>query len=225
VFPIFKKWAAEKPKERADRLEAVDRAITLAERAAVSVGGAAAAAAFDAAHVGRPAYAYAAADFDAAFAAFTAADAAFTAFASGEGADHADHAAANAANAAFADDADSAFAATIRGAIRRDFELLKVAAEQEKWTDETPVPPEFFGPLWPEGPPKGWPEEEETSEGKELVLELEVPEGVSDEELFEKIAELAGEVDTLHRAYGGRGVTLKTVEVESPADVRKGVLL
>ena len=42
-------------------------------------------------------------------------------------------------------------------AMRRDFELLQGAAQREKWTDDTPVPMAFFGPLWPEGEPEGWP--------------------------------------------------------------------
>lgn len=35
--------------------------------------------------------------------------------------------------------------------IRRDFARLKRLAREQKWTDDTPVPPEVFGPLWPEG--------------------------------------------------------------------------
>jgi hypothetical protein len=42
-------------------------------------------------------------------------------------------------------------------AMRRDLELLLETARAKGWTDATPVPPEFFGPLWPDGPPKGWP--------------------------------------------------------------------
>jgi hypothetical protein len=41
-------------------------------------------------------------------------------------------------------------------AMRYDYELLRVAANEEHWTDETPVPPEFFGPLWPFGQPDDW---------------------------------------------------------------------
>lgn len=42
-----------------------------------------------------------------------------------------------------------------RHGMRVDFDAL-VAAKQQ-WTDDTPVPPEFFGPLWPDGPPPEWP--------------------------------------------------------------------
>src|SRR5262249_9886547 len=36
-------------------------------------------------------------------------------------------------------------------AIQRDHELLRESAVRERWTDETPVPPGFFGPLWQQG--------------------------------------------------------------------------
>lgn len=50
-------------------------------------------------------------------------------------------------------------------AMRADTELLLAAAEREKWTDDTPVPPEFFGHLWPFGAPKGWPNGGRRDEG------------------------------------------------------------
>ena len=40
--------------------------------------------------------------------------------------------------------------------IRRDFVRLKKLARKEKWTDDTPVPPEVFGPMWPEGVAPYW---------------------------------------------------------------------
>jgi hypothetical protein len=40
--------------------------------------------------------------------------------------------------------------------IRRDFVRLKRLARKEKWTDDTPVPPDVFGPLWPEGVEPYW---------------------------------------------------------------------
>ncbi len=41
--------------------------------------------------------------------------------------------------------------------IRRDFDHLVNLSDRGQWTDETPVPLEVFGPLWPEGIPEGWP--------------------------------------------------------------------
>jgi len=40
--------------------------------------------------------------------------------------------------------------------IRRDFNRLKRLAREQKWTDDTPVPPEVFGPLWPRGVEPHW---------------------------------------------------------------------
>ncbi len=39
---------------------------------------------------------------------------------------------------------------------RRDFDGLLKLAKEEKWTDDTPVPPEVFGPLWDRDPPSWW---------------------------------------------------------------------
>jgi len=41
-------------------------------------------------------------------------------------------------------------------AICRDYQLLAETARVEAWTDETPVPPDFFGPMWPDGVPGYW---------------------------------------------------------------------
>ncbi len=38
----------------------------------------------------------------------------------------------------------------------RDFERLRQLAEHEKWTDDTPVPPSVFGPMWEGTPPAWW---------------------------------------------------------------------
>ena len=40
--------------------------------------------------------------------------------------------------------------------IRRDFERLRQLAKANDWTDDTQVPPEVFGPLWPEGRVPEW---------------------------------------------------------------------
>lgn len=40
--------------------------------------------------------------------------------------------------------------------VRRDFVRLKRLAREHKWTDDTPVPPDVFGPMWPEGVAPYW---------------------------------------------------------------------
>jgi len=41
--------------------------------------------------------------------------------------------------------------------VKHDLERLLEQSRSDRWTDETPVSPEFFGPLWRSGPPDGWP--------------------------------------------------------------------
>jgi hypothetical protein len=41
--------------------------------------------------------------------------------------------------------------------IAKDFRTLLAMSLVDKWTDDTPVPPDVFGPLWPDGVPEGWP--------------------------------------------------------------------
>lgn len=227
VQPLLKASWPNAPKEH---LDAVDEAIALAEYdaafAVCSIGF------FEAV---RPAYNVAVARADA------AAIAAAAAFSDAVGAAVAAAVAACAAaaaviyataNAYAADDAADAadtfnsgiFKKCVVATMRRDFELLKCAAHSEEWNDETPVPKEFFGPLWAEGEPEGWPVKEDNSEGCELVFTVELPEGTDDGEVFAKVKELAARADDLHRAYGGRGLQVTTVEVLDPVHGRKGVL-
>jgi hypothetical protein len=39
-----------------------------------------------------------------------------------------------------------------------DFVTIRNAAKAENWTNDTAVPSEAFGALWPNGTPKGWPD-------------------------------------------------------------------
>ncbi|MDB5309350.1 MAG: hypothetical protein JWO38_3552 [Gemmataceae bacterium] len=41
--------------------------------------------------------------------------------------------------------------------IVRDFQAILGLARAGNWTDDTPVPPSVFGPMWPDGQPTGWP--------------------------------------------------------------------
>lgn len=40
--------------------------------------------------------------------------------------------------------------------IRRDFKRLRTLARKQNWADDTPVLPDVFGPLWPEGVAPSW---------------------------------------------------------------------
>jgi hypothetical protein len=43
--------------------------------------------------------------------------------------------------------------------IRRDFDRLMYLAKKHNWTDDTPVPPDVFGPLWPKNLIPDWAKE------------------------------------------------------------------
>jgi hypothetical protein len=41
-------------------------------------------------------------------------------------------------------------------AIRKDYDRLKWFVRRYNWGDDTPVPPDVFGPLWADGQTPGW---------------------------------------------------------------------
>lgn len=170
TLPLFK---ANWPKAPDTLTLLVRRAITVAENsatagadsaaAAAAAARTAAAAADDAADAADTALGAALGyALGAAYAARAAADAAYSAYAAY------DVRAAAAARAARA--AAAARAATTAGhlhtnrdvvgqAVLRDFGVLRGLAREQSWTDDTPVPAEVFGPMWPEGRPERWPDE------------------------------------------------------------------
>jgi hypothetical protein len=50
---------------------------------------------------------------------------------------------------------DTPLAAQLR-CVRRDFLRLQRLAREHHWTDDTPVPPDAFGPVWPDGLAPDW---------------------------------------------------------------------
>ena len=250
--PLFAaEWAAPR-----DFLEAIDRAIGLAEsfaaaaKPAYDAAKAAANAAADAADVAanvaanvvadaapKPAYFAAIAGANAAAAAAAAkfADvaanvanaAANVAYAAANAdtvtdvASAAAHAAAVYANSAYA--ADTVDVAT--SGVLRDFVRLRAAAQTENWTNnDTPVPPEFFGPMWPDGEPEGWPKSTQSESTPQQIDEVSPPlisilwdpEVVTEDEYADLVEALGNVV----RAHGGAGLkridsTGFGVEIES----------
>jgi hypothetical protein len=199
VQPLFTHFWPKAPREH---IEAVDRAISLTQASAA-----------DPSSVSTYEVRAAADYVDDAYVAATAADIPEAAYATSP--------AANAAHAAAAD-ADSAFlgafltaraarAADAVVAMRRDYELLRAAAASEGWTDDTPVPPEFFGPLWPEGEPEGWPTNGSENEPVYTKIEIVHPAGLSEErsnDFNKKVAAFFAELSALHVAMGGTGLRL-----------------
>lgn len=93
--------------------------------------------------------------------------------------------------------------ADLRPHIRRDFDHLARLAEWQRWTDDTPVPPEVFGPLWPEGPPKGWPPITDVPARAELTLELFARERATEQMIEEDVVNLFDALNHYHIARSG----------------------
>lgn len=202
VQPLFQLFWPTAPRKYRT---AVAKAIDLAETA--GTGG----------DISANAYAYA-------FAAADAADAARAA-AAAQAAKAAVYAAraVNAVNATYAYDAtdvalvaDTTATSSNAALIRRDFELLRSLAMKENWDDQTPVRPEVFGPMWPEGAPKGWPEKEaekptprtETEQKiRGLALDLLAQADSSPEALEEGLVRLYTAANQYHMARGGGVLT------------------
>ena len=233
VQPIFAAW----PGATQRHIVAVDRAISLAEAYGAAHAADVADVAHAAAHAAANAAAHAAANaaanaadaYAAAKAAANAADAYLGAkLAAAYAADYAADAAANAADAydadAYdADDADDAAAAyanarePLIAAMRRDYDLLAQAAQQQHWTHDTPVPPTFFGPLWPNGQPPGWPHPEIAQPS---AIEIYLDPGNASKQTLQEVFQA---LSNLHLAAGGLGLEFSTdgASVFALEEVRK----
>jgi multidrug efflux pump subunit AcrA (membrane-fusion protein) len=146
----------------------------------------------------------------------SAADAAQAAAYAARAAADAEIAAKAADTAARADEAG--FLRQTLEAIAHDFELLRARVADGTLKEDTPVPPSFFGPLWPEGSPP-W-----SSEQDEIVLEIDVPDTATEEEVLAGIEEVVDAADRLHRAEGGHGLKVEALEVTEEAGVPAEVL-
>ena len=56
----------------------------------------------------------------------------------------------------------------VERAIARDFQIIRHRVKLDKWTDDTPVPRDIFGPMWVEEPPKGWPGSDGEKSGESM---------------------------------------------------------
>jgi len=90
----------------------------------------------------------------------------------------------------------------------QSFDLRLLQSLASEWNEDTHVSLALFGPLWPEGRPPEWDWWESDSKEYELIVAVDVPEGISDQEFLELIAALGGQLDSLHRAYGGHGLKI-----------------
>ncbi len=130
--------------------------------------------------------------------------------------------------AATADDLAAGAADTVPSAVsafrhrvRCDFDQLAKLAEWQKWTNDTPVPPSVFGPLWPDGPPAGWPKPEKPV--TEIVFEFDVPGDMTTAEAVDIAKELSAALCSLDLAGGGHGLAIQPpLEITAPMPVPTG---
>jgi hypothetical protein len=225
VQPLFKDGWPDAPVED---VQALERVIVLAEQSAASASVVPAGEAFAAAEGASAAYAAVdtfaantknainpanAARFAAAAVAYTTARGTATPRATEYDAADAAVVASRAASAygAYIDPVAHGPVNAATLAMRYDLELLTETAKNEKWDDRTPVPPEFFGPVWPFRVPEKWPEEDASaSEGTPtLRLEFDIPDDINSEQADQAIRELVQQANELHLAMGGSGLIIR----------------
>jgi hypothetical protein len=108
--------------------------------------------------------------------------------------------------------------------IRSDFETVYDMSRASHWTDDSPVPPSVFGPLWPDGPLEGWPKLEQTT--TELVFEFDIPDEMTTDEAVAFAKELSAALCSLDLAGGGHGLAIQPpLEITAPAPVPAGSLV
>ncbi|HEY1190667.1 MAG TPA: hypothetical protein VGE74_23750 [Gemmata sp.] len=100
---------------------------------------------------------------------------------------------------------------------RRDFDYLSRQAEAQRWDDNTSVPPEVFGPLWPEGPPKGWPPITDVPQRAELVIEGFVREQTAHRVIVDDVVNLFHALNRYHITRSGERLTLDQFHSLLPA--------
>ena len=109
--------------------------------------------------------------------------------------------------------------ADLTAIVRRDFDHLANLAEWQHWTDDTPVPPEVFGPLWPEGPPPGWPADPDVPQRTDLPLELLSRARVLERMTEDEAVNLFNAINAYYIARTGHRLTLEDLRPSLPAAV------
>ena len=110
--------------------------------------------------------------------------------------------------------------AAVRDAQRYDFLMLKRLTEIHNWDDDSPVPPEMCGPIWPEGVPEKWPLEDPDTKtrkkGEFVDLTFDLPPDVDDETAQQVIRDLYEQLNGYHIAHGGSGLVLDNYQAFEP---------
>lgn len=95
-------------------------------------------------------------------------------------------------------------------AIRSDFNLLLIKSKRQNWTNDSGVPSYFFGTMWPDGEPAGWPVpatkhfEVDIFAGSARAVGLTVtaPPDADTDDVIEYAQRLVAAMDRLYRAIG-----------------------
>jgi hypothetical protein len=96
---------------------------------------------------------------------------------------------------------------------RYDFQQVLNESQKGNWTDDTPVPPWVFGPMWPNGVPEDWPEADPQ---ERLQVTVGVPEDAKPEQTADYLNRLHELLNKLNIQNGGVGITIDTVRREQP---------
>jgi hypothetical protein len=99
--------------------------------------------------------------------------------------------------------------------IRHDFQRILDESRNGNWTDDTPVPPWVFGPMWPNGVPEGWPEADPQ---EQLQVTVGVPEDAEPKQTTDYLNRLHALLNRLNIHNSGPGITVDTVRREQPKD-------
>ncbi len=111
----------------------------------------------------------------------------------------------------------------ISSLVRRDFDQLAQVGCAKHWDDSTPVPPEVFGPLWPEGPPKGWPVDPDARKHTDIALEVVNGDGLEERVVEDDVVNLFNAMNRYHIARGGQPLSLEDFQPLISALVPAGV--
>lgn len=115
-----------------------------------------------------------------------------------------------------------------------DLQLASRLSTEEEWTDNTPVSTDIFGPLWLSTEEQiSFPHDallqyegcvDADSADSFLEITLDIPEGMGESDFENLIQQTVLIADGVHRAYGGKGLTVEVGDVlaESPTHTPVG---
>lgn len=107
--------------------------------------------------------------------------------------------------------------------MRRDFDQLFQSSASSGWTDNSPVPPEVFGPFWQEGPPAGWPIDPDAPHHTDIAFDALCRDGLDEDVVKDEVVNLFNAMNRYHIARGGQPLSLEDFQPLISALVPAGV--